>query len=131
MFNFGDIEGAFLFVSSGPYGENEAYLNVKTGEILYRSDMGDIDEIDDDTYWEQMIEIPHKNDLDLGTALVFEFAASSLPDEYDRVRDIFRRRGAYGRSRICWIQRGCWKSGIVLKTTGKRKRFFSGARRIR
>ena len=44
-----------------------------------------------------MKEIPHKNDLDLGQALVFEFAASHLPDEYDRVRDIFRRRGAYGR----------------------------------
>ena len=44
-----------------------------------------------------MIEIPHKNDLDLGHNLVFEFTASNLPDEYDRVRDIFRHRGAYGR----------------------------------
>jgi hypothetical protein len=100
VFNFGDIEDAFLFVSSGPYGENEAYLNVETGEILYRSDMGDIDEIgENDADWEQMIEIPHKNYLDLGQNLVFEFIASTLPDEYDRVRDIFRRRGAYGRFR--------------------------------
>lgn len=60
--------------------------------------MGDIDEIgESDADWEQMIEIPHKNDLDFGQNLVFEFIASTLPDEYNRVRDIFRRRGAYGR----------------------------------
>ena len=98
VFSFDDIEIAFLFVSGGPRCENAAYLDTETGKIFYRSEMGDIDEIDEeDTDWEKMIEIPHKNDLDLGHNLIFAFTASNLPDEYDRVRDIFRHRGAYGR----------------------------------
>ena len=44
-----------------------------------------------------MIEIPHKNDLDLGQSLVFDFVGANLPDDYHGVRDIFRRRGAYAR----------------------------------
>ena len=97
-FSFNDIEIAFMFVNGGPRGENSAYLDTETGKIFYQSEMGDIDEIsEEDTDWEKMIEIPHKNDLDLGHNLVFEFTASNLPDEYDRVRDIFRHRGAYGR----------------------------------
>ena len=64
---FSDIEDAFLFVGSAPYGEHAAYLNVETGKIVYQSEMADIDEIEgEDVDWDQMIEIPHKNDLDLG-----------------------------------------------------------------
>jgi hypothetical protein len=60
--------------------------------------MGGLDELDEAAVdCEAMVAIPHKNDLDLGQSLVFEFVASTLPDEYDRVRDIFRHRGAYGR----------------------------------
>jgi hypothetical protein len=29
--------------------------------------------------------------------LVYDFAATRLPDDYDRVRDMFRHRGAYRR----------------------------------
>lgn len=98
VFSFGDIENAFLFVGSAPYGENEAYLDTETGRIFYRSDMGGIDEIaENEVDPDELTAIPHKNDLNLGKALVFEFVASDLPDEYDRVRDIFSRRGAYGR----------------------------------
>jgi hypothetical protein len=95
---FGDIEDAFLFVGSGPYGTNSAFLNAETGQILYQSEMADIDDIgDEEMDWDHMIAIPHKNDLDLGQSLVFEFVEANLPDEYRRVRDIFGRRGAYGR----------------------------------
>jgi hypothetical protein len=60
--------------------------------------MGDLDEIgNEDLDWDRCIEIPHKNDLDLGHRLVFEFVESHLPDGYHRVQEIFRRRGAYGR----------------------------------
>jgi len=60
--------------------------------------MGGIDEIGDvDLDWDMCIEIPHKNDLDLGQRLVFEFVETHLPDEYHRVRQIFRKQGAYGR----------------------------------
>jgi len=95
---FGDIENAFLFVGSASYGEHAAYLNLETGEISYQSEMADIDEIEgQEVDWDQLIEIPHKNDLGLGQSLVFEFVERSLPDDYGRVRDMFKRRGAYSR----------------------------------
>ena len=75
-----------------PTSESAAYLDNETGKIFYKSETSDINEIDEeDADGEQMMEIAHKNDLDLGQALVFGFVASHLPDEYDRVRDIFRR----------------------------------------
>ena len=96
--SFGDIENAFLFVCSAPYGTNTAYLNLETGEIFYQSEMMGITEPEGEKMdRDQMIEIPHKNDLDLGQSLVFEFVEVNLPDADHQVRDIFRRKGAYSR----------------------------------
>jgi hypothetical protein len=97
MVKFSDIEDAFFFVSSESYGLHTAILNKETGKSYYRSEMSDWDEIDDDLDWENCIEIPHKNDLDLGHSLVFEFVENHLADDYERVRQMFRKRGAYGR----------------------------------
>jgi hypothetical protein len=41
--------------------------------------------------------VPHKRDLNLGSWLVFAFANQDMPDDYDTIRDIFRRKGAYRR----------------------------------
>jgi hypothetical protein len=60
------------------------------------------DDIDDD---EKYIEIPHKNELDLGTALVFDFVCRFLPDAYDEVRDDFRRKGGYRRFKALLARR--------------------------
>ena len=48
-------------------------------------------------YNDDCIKIPHKNDLDLGRDLVFEFVEQYLPGDLGRVRQIFRRNGAYKR----------------------------------
>jgi hypothetical protein len=97
MFSFGDIEDAFLFVSSSSYGMNSAILCRTTGRIFYRSEMGGIDEVgDEELDGETCVAIPHRNDLDLGQRLVFEFIQAHLPGEYNRVEEIFRKRGAYG-----------------------------------
>jgi hypothetical protein len=97
MVKFSDIEDAFFFVSSESYGLHTAILNKETGKLYYRSELADWDEIDDDLDWESCIEIPHKNDLELGHELVFEFVESHLADDYERVRQMFNKRGAYGR----------------------------------
>lgn len=98
MVSFNDIQEAFLFVSSAPYGINSAVLCTHTGQILYRSEMGTVDEIEDaDLDWDTCIAIPHKNDLDLGQHIVFAFVETHIPDAYDHVRHMFRSRGAYGR----------------------------------
>ena len=107
-FLFSEIEDAFMYVASAMYGMNAAVLCKDTGKILYRSDMAGIDEIEDedDFEWDQCIEIPHKNDLDLGRNLVFEFVEEYLPDDYDLVRKMFRRGGAYANYKALLERRG-------------------------
>jgi len=98
MLRFNDIKDAFFFVSSASYGMHSAFLCKEKGQIYYHSEMGDLDEISaEDLDWEMCIEIPHKNDLNLGQQLVFEFIERHLPDGYHRVQYFFRKRGAYSR----------------------------------
>ncbi len=95
---YSDIEDAFMFVSMSPPHEHYAYLNKETGETYYVSTLGDSDELPDDLEEnEKYISIPHKSDLNLGRNLVFDFISANLPDEYEQVRRIFSRKGAYAR----------------------------------
>ena len=109
-----DLVMAFEFVSSAVPFESSAYISRRTGEIYWVSDL--IDEEDDlpedlgDP--EQYIEIPHKNKLDLGRRLVLGFVRRSLPDSYDEVEDIFRRKGAYSRYKA------------LLERTGKLEEWY-------
>lgn len=106
---FEDLQLAFDFVSSGGLGENRAILDTQTGRLYWHSEIGDNfeeDELPEDLDDERHLEIPHKNELNLGTALVFDFVRQFLPDDYDDVRDIFRRRGAYGQFKAMLARRG-------------------------
>jgi len=96
-FKFEDIELAFEFVNSAPECEHEAVVCKDTGRILYQSDFGDLHEIDEDEDSEDCVQVPHGNDLDLGQHLVWAFVEDRIPNEYDRVRAMFRRSGAYRR----------------------------------
>ena len=58
---------------------------------------------------EDCIQVPRRNDLDLGRNLVFEFVEKYLPGDFDRIRDIFRRKGAYGRYKNLLEERGFLK----------------------
>jgi len=60
--------------------------------------MDDRDEWPDDADDEEKyLRIPHKKELDLGKPLVFDFVEEFLPDQFDNVRRIFKRKGAYAR----------------------------------
>jgi hypothetical protein len=93
--SFDDILKAFEFVSSAPLEENQAILNVSTGEILYKSGMLDEEEFpeevetSDDYVW-----IPHREDFDLGAGLVIDFAELHLPHEMKNVKRMFKRKDA-------------------------------------
>jgi hypothetical protein len=106
--SFADLQLAFEFVSAGGMGENEAFLDRQSGKIYSHSWIaGDLEEelpadLDDEKY----IEIPHRNELDLGKPLVLDFVREFLPDDYDDVRQIFSRRGAYGRFKDLLARRG-------------------------
>jgi hypothetical protein len=96
--SFSELQLAFEFVSSGGMGENEAYLDRQSGKIYWHSEFGDNDEeLPDDTDDQKYISIPDKRELDLGKPLALDFAREFLPDDYDEVRYIFSRRGAYRR----------------------------------
>jgi hypothetical protein len=103
---FDDIENAFMFVSMDQPYMHGAYLCKETGQMFYTSEMGDSDELPDDIDEPKYISIPHKNELDLGKALVIEFVSEFLPEELDRVYSIFRRRGAYSRYKELLSEKG-------------------------
>jgi len=87
MNKLSDILEAFHFVSGAPPGMLTAILCKDTGQIRYRSVEADLNEIDEEGIdWDAWIEIPHRNDLDLGQELVFEFVESVLPSDYERVQ---------------------------------------------
>lgn len=50
--------------------------------------------------------VPDKYELDVGTKLVFDFAAQYLAEQYDDVRSIFRQKGAYRRFKDLLQHRG-------------------------
>ena len=97
MTAFSDIEWGFFFVSSQPRYSCRVVYDKKAQRVYASSDFGDEDEIPDDLDWDHCVEIPHKNDLDLGRELVFEFIEQTVPDEYNRVRGFFSGPGAYAR----------------------------------
>jgi hypothetical protein len=89
----------FEFVSAGGPYEHDAVLCRRTGKLLWLSDVEeDIeawpDDADDE---EKYLPIPHKKQFDLGKPLVIEFARQFLPDEFNEIRRMFDKRGAYAR----------------------------------
>jgi hypothetical protein len=105
---FSEVQNAFDFANFGSdMGENQAFLDRRTGEFHYHSDLlGDDEEgntLPDDVEGdENYVQLPDKRDLDLGTSLVFDFVRQHMPDDYGDVRAIFQSRGAYGRFKA-WL----------------------------
>ncbi len=86
---------------SGPgIGENRVVLCRQTGQTFAYSEDGGIDELPEDVDdQEKYVDLPSRKELDLGIRLRLRFAADFMPDDYDEVSDIFRRKGAYRRFR--------------------------------
>lgn len=97
MPKYSDIEDAIDYVSSSQYGDHRAVYDRQTGELFFAGDMAGINEIPAVLDDKRHLEIPHKNDLDLGRNLVFRFVRNAMPEAEDQVCHFFRRRGAYGR----------------------------------
>lgn len=93
-----DIDYAYNWANTNGYGENIALLDKAIGKFYYRSDNYDDEEIPDEIYGSgNVVSMPDKNDLSLGSRLVFRFVRETFPAGYDKVSEIFTRRGAYGR----------------------------------
>jgi hypothetical protein len=115
--SFTDLSDAFQFVRAGHNEENQAYLCKESGKIYCHSEfVTDLDElpgdIDDE---EKYLRIPVQRDLDLGKPLVLDFAREFLPDDFDMVRDIFRKRGGHGKFKVWW----CEEASLIGGTTSR------------
>jgi len=92
-----DLEIAFEFVSSAADMSNQAVYDREKDTFLWSGDAMDESEIPEDADWDQLVEVPHKNDLDLGKELVFSFVSKHLQGDLDHVYEMFSKRGAYQR----------------------------------
>jgi hypothetical protein len=107
---YDDLSLAFAFVSSGAPMEHRAFVSLETGKIYWVSESNPVDdeELPDDLdVPDRYLEIPHKNDFDLGRQLAFRFVEERLPGQSRRVADIFRSRGAYRRFKELLAAEGC------------------------
>jgi hypothetical protein len=108
--SFEDLLFAFELVGGSGAGEHRAILCRRTGQIYYHSDSSDLeefndelpDDVEDD---EKYVDIPDKRELDLGKPLALDFAREVLPDDFDEVRYMFSRRGAYRNFRALLTRR--------------------------
>lgn len=103
-----DILEAFEFVSAGDMGEHQAFLCRQSGEVYLRSEIcDDLDELPDDIEdGEKYVQLPDKRELELGKPLALDFARQFLADDFDEVRQIFSRRGAYAKFKDLLDRRG-------------------------
>ena len=65
---------------------------------------------------DRYLEIPHKNDFDLGNQLAFRFVRERLPGQSRRVADIFHRRGAHRRFKELLAAEGCLEQWYAFET---------------
>ncbi len=103
-----EISSAFEFVGAGPPMEHSAYICPDTGKVYWISESASIDdEVPDDLDTsDRYIVVPHKTELDLGRDLALRFAVQELPDSYEHIANIFRRKGAYGRFKHLLEEKG-------------------------
>jgi hypothetical protein len=98
--NLTDLQVAVELVSSSDIGESQAWDCAQSGQIYWQFDpmiSGEVNEelpedIEDE---EKYLPVPNKRTLDLGKPLVLDFVDKFLPDDFDDVRAMFGRRGAY------------------------------------
>ena len=120
---FSDFEDAFLFVNMGEMYTYTAFLCKKTGKIFYISDAGDSDELpedlDDDL--DNYIDIPHKNEVNLGKPLVLQFLAIYLPDKKKKFNAFFRKKDPYSKFKNLLEAKGLLDKWYTFKETEQNK----------
>ena len=128
--SYQDIEAALDWSSSsGPY-ENRALISRSTGTVYFQSTYDDFeeeevpDDIEDQTRY---ITVPHKNDLDLGRNLVFQFIESEAPELEELVRNAFRHHGAYSKFKTIMERRGLLQKWYEYENAATRSALISWA----
>ncbi|MFG0249213.1 MAG: hypothetical protein ACF8OB_10030 [Phycisphaeraceae bacterium JB051] len=104
---FDDVHDAYMFVSASHLSDNQAFISKSTGQIFFRHDDNELDDVPDDIDEnDDYIEVPSQNDLNLGKRLALDFATFHMSDDdLDEVLNIFSRRGAYQKYKSFLIRR--------------------------
>ena len=97
--DYDDLEMALDFASAGPDISSSAYISRESGRVYIDSGgFGDEEELPEDIDDPaRYVEMPSRQELDLGRVLVERFVSEVAPELDDAVRRIFRSKGAYGR----------------------------------
>lgn len=134
---FEDIENAFEYVSMAPMYTNSAFVNRRTGDIFYYSEYAGIEElpegiedVEDIFEDENFIDIPHKNELDLGKNLAIQFISINLPAEVETAYAFFRKRGAYSKFKNLLEQRNLLDEWYAFETEMQTKALKSWCQSI-
>jgi len=91
---------AFEFVSVSELEERQAFICRRTGRFVFVSegmDLEEDEEVPEDLDEANYYAVPHRRDLELGRRLALAFVQEELPGSLNKAREIFSRRGAYGR----------------------------------
>jgi len=120
---YSDIELAYEFVSAEKPFMHTAILSKSEGKIYYHSEMGDnFEEMPENIYGnDDYIEVPHKNDLDLGKRLVWRFVEKEIPGLKDKIRGFFSRKGAYSRYKAFLEQIGLLETWYEFESSETQK----------
>jgi len=108
--SFAEIREGFDCTEGGN-GTAEAFVCRQTGKVYIRFDFdlsGEVDEelpddLDND---EKYLPIPGKGELGLRKPLALDFARECMPSDFEEIRDIFSRSGAYKRFRAFLVRSG-------------------------
>ncbi|MCI2426066.1 hypothetical protein LM597_01385 [Candidatus Acetothermia bacterium] len=97
---YDDLELTFMLANSEPQFDNVVYISQSTGQIFWRSDAADVDDLPEDVETNSnYIKVPHKNDLDLGQRLVWQFIRREIPGLEENVRLDCLRNGTDSKAR--------------------------------
>ncbi len=113
---YDDLSTAFDFVSSAAPTEHRACVSLDTGTIYWISELNPFEEEElppDLETSDRYVEIPHRNDLDLGRRLAVRFVEARLPHRCDTA--MFRRRGAYAHFKDPLTAKGCLEEWYALE----------------
>lgn len=113
-----DLSLAFDFVSYAAPTEHDAYVSLDTGKIYWTSDSSDAldEEIPDDPETsDRNLEIPHRNELDLGDVSPCALSHRSCLRVSTRSKDYSGGKELMSVLRICWSVRAFSIAGVRLK----------------
>jgi hypothetical protein len=92
------VEACEVASTDGFGGENRGYIHRATGQIFMIFEDADIREGPEDMEEsDEFLAVPSKRELGLGRNVVLAFVDQEAPDEWQDVRNMFDRKGAYGR----------------------------------